>query len=281
MIRTVDYQAADAEANFCVSIAESGFAVLQNHPLCLDRLRRMYSGWLDFFRSDEKFNFTVADRTADDDQFGYFAPEVAETAIGHDQQDLKEYFHASHGHQLPVALEADVIAHQRAAEALAAKLLDWLDAAMPEDRCQSDGVVLSSAVTPAASLLRILHYPPLSGAEPAGSVRAAAHEDINFITLLPVSDQPGLQVRTRDGDWLDLEGRSGDLIINTGDMLQELSGGYFPSTTHRVVNPSDDSANVSRISIPYFLHPDENTRLSPRYTAGEYLSERIRANYAG
>ncbi|MEM1440449.1 MAG: 2OG-Fe(II) oxygenase family protein, partial [Pseudomonadota bacterium] len=93
--------------------------------------------------------------------------------------------------------------------------------------------------------------------------------------LLPVAEAPGLQVRTRGGRWLDLHGRRGELIINTGDMLQEFTRGYLPSTTHRVVNPKATGDNRSRISMPFFIAPDASTRLSDRYTAGEYLAERL------
>ena len=75
--------------------------------------------------------------------------------------------------------------------------------------------------------------------------------------------------------WIDLQGFAGDLIINNGDMLQEASSGYFPSTTHRVVNPTDNSSNVSRISVPFFLTPHLDFVLSERYTAGSYLRERL------
>ncbi|MEL6367002.1 MAG: 2OG-Fe(II) oxygenase family protein [Pseudomonadota bacterium] len=279
MIRTVDYAAPNAAKEFTSSIAESGFAVLQNHPLSGDRLQRMYAGWKAFFDSKEKHNYQVKDLTKENEQYGYFGPDIAETAVGFEQQDIKEYFHADFDMPFPDGLEADARSHCEDAQALAKQLLDWLDAAIPEDCRQAEGVVWSDALSWDDSLLRILHYPPLKGDEPAGSVRAAAHEDINFITLLPVADQPGLQVRTLEGDWLDLEGRQGDLIINTGDMLQEISGGYLPSTTHRVVNPAGQHENISRISIPFFLHPSRETRLSTRYTAGEYLRDRILETY--
>lgn len=278
MIRTVDYAAPNAAEEFTKSIAESGFAVLRNHPLSGERLQRMYAGWKAFFDSEEKHRYRVKDLTQEDDQYGYFGPDIAETAVGFEQPDIKEYFHVSFDEPFPDGLEADAIAHCKDAEKLAKQLLDWLDAAIPSD-CRQAGGVWSEALSWDDSLLRILHYPPLRGDEPEGSVRAAAHEDINYITLLPVADQPGLQVRTLDGEWLDLEGRQGDLIINTGDMLQEISGGYLPSTTHRVVNPTGQTENISRISIPYFLHPARKTRLSDRYTAGQYLKARILENY--
>jgi isopenicillin N synthase-like dioxygenase len=126
-----------------------------------------------------------------------------------------------------------------------------------------------------ASLLRILHYPALNGDEELGAMRAAAHEDVNLLTILPVSEQPGLQVRDKAGHWHEVVGNVGDLIINSGDMLQEATGGFFPSTPHQVVNPEKNHDNVSRLSIPYFLTPRLDVRLSAQYTAGEFLAERL------
>ncbi|CAK9253093.1 unnamed protein product [Sphagnum jensenii] len=104
------------------------------------------------------------------------------------------------------------------------------------------------------TLLRSIHYPPLTGAEEEGAVRAAAHEDINLITLLPAASAPGLQVRDLKGNWHDVSCDLGAIAINSGDMLKEASGGYFPSTTHRVMNPRGAEAKLPRYSMPLFLH---------------------------
>jgi isopenicillin N synthase-like dioxygenase len=140
----------------------------------------------------------------------------------------------------------------------------------------------------APSLLRVLHYPPVpTGAQP-GAVRAAAHEDINFITLMVGARGAGLEIRLRDGRWVPVVAEPGTLIVNAGDMLARLTGGLIPATTHRVVNP--DGPNVSRHSMPFFLHPRNDTDLSclpacaargavaqPPITAGAFLAERLRA----
>ena len=141
---------------------------------------------------------------------------------------------------------------------------------------ETDAVVFPQMLGDAASLLRILHYPPLTGDEEENAVRAAAHEDINMITLLPVAEQPGLQVRDTDGTWIDVASIPGELVVNSGDMLREITAGYFPSTTHRVLNPGDNIANESRISIPFFLTPRFEIRLSEKYTSGSYLEERLK-----
>ena len=103
-----------------------------------------------------------------------------------------------------------------------------------------------------------------------------SYEDINLITILPASNEPGLQVQAKDGSWLDVPCDFGNLIVNIGDMLQEASGHYFPSTTHRVVNPDGADMTKSRISLPLFLHPRPDVVLSERHTAGSYLQERLR-----
>ena len=125
-------------------------------------------------------------------------------------------------------------------------------------------------------MLRVLHYPPLTGDEEAGAIRAAAHEDINLLTILPAANEPGLQVQCQDDSWIDVPSDFGNLIINIGDMLQEASGGYFPSTTHRVINPSGKASTKSRISLPLFLHPRSEVKLSEKHTQASYLLERLR-----
>lgn len=137
------------------------------------------------------------------------------------------------------------------------------------------------------SLLRVLHYPPVAG-DADGAVRSAAHEDINFITILVAAKGAGLQLLDRDGTWLPVETAPRNLIVDSGDMLQRLTNGVIPSTTHRVVNP-DGAENVSRYSMPFFMHPTLATPLDvlpsclgegkkyPDVTAGEFLHERLRA----
>ncbi|MCS6947922.1 MAG: hypothetical protein NZM12_09925, partial [Steroidobacteraceae bacterium] len=140
------------------------------------------------------------------------------------------------------------------------------------------------------SVLRVIHYPPLP-ATPTESIRAAAHEDINLITLLLGSAEPGLQIKTRSGAWLDVNPAPGMLVINVGDMLQRLTNDLLRSTTHRVLNPPPERAAIARYSMPFFLHfnPDFRIETLPqcigphrpnRYptpiTADDYLQQRLR-----
>ncbi len=141
-------------------------------------------------------------------------------------------------------------------------------------------------VAAGTSILRVLHYPPVPQDAPEGAVRSAAHEDINFITLLVAAKGAGLQLLDRDGTWLPVETEPRNLIVDSGDMLQRLTNGVIPSTTHRVVNPV--GPNVSRYSMPFFMHPASDVSLEclpscegdgakwPQITAGEFLAERLR-----
>ena len=96
------------------------------------------------------------------------------------------------------------------------------------------------------------------------------------MTILPAANEPGLQVQAQDGQWLDVPGDFGHLIVNIGDMLQEASQGYFPSTSHRVINPTGVNSGKSRISLPLFLHPRSEVVLSKNHTQASYLLERLK-----
>jgi isopenicillin N synthase-like dioxygenase len=169
------------------------------------------------------------------------------------------------------------------------------------DALQETGRVILEALTPALciptdffealirgrhSVLRLIHYPPVAGDEEAGSVRSAAHEDINLITLLLAPQGPGLELLDRDGRWLAVETRRNNLIVDSGDMLARMTNDVIPATTHRVVNPL--AANESRYSMPFFMHPDADVVLrclpscigaGAKYAdirAGTFLEERLR-----
>jgi len=139
------------------------------------------------------------------------------------------------------------------------------------------------------SILRPIHYPPIVG-EPKGAVRAAAHGDINLITLLMGASASGLEVQAKSGEWVPVTALPEQLVINVGDMLQRLTNNKLRSTIHRVVNPPKENWDKPRFSIPFFTHPKSEMSLScldicidnnhPKayddITAGDYLNERLR-----
>ncbi|MCY9843608.1 isopenicillin N synthase family dioxygenase [Vibrio caribbeanicus] len=272
-LETVDYKAENAAELFVSSLRETGFGVLKNHPIPKELVESIYENWYQFFMSEKKneFKFNV------DTQDGYFPPDVSEIAKGHTVKDIKEYFHVYPWGQIPSELKEQIMDYYDRANSFAEELLGWVESYAPEEVQEKFSVALSEMINGSQqTLLRILHYPPMTGDEEPGAIRAAAHEDINLLTVLPASNEPGLQVKGRDGQWLDVPCDFGSLIINIGDMLQEASGGYFPSTTHRVINPTGARQEQSRISLPLFLHPKPDVVLSERHTADTYLKERLR-----
>ena len=270
---TVDYLADDAAQQFVESLRNTGFGVLKNHPIPQQLVQSIYTHWQAFFNSEQKHDFTFNKETQD----GYFPPSVSEVAKGHQVKDIKEYYHVYPKGRVPEQLEAEIREYYRLASEFAAQLLSWVQDNAPAEVSQHFSIDLKDMIAESEkTLLRILHYPPMTGDEEPGAIRAAAHGDINLLTVLPAANEPGLQVQTQEGGWLDVPCDFGNLIINIGDMLQEVSGGYFPSTIHRVINPSGKASDKSRISLPLFLHPRPDVVLSERYTAQSYLDERLR-----
>ncbi len=272
-VQVVDYTSPNAAEQFVKSLKETGFGVLTNHPIKQEIVESIYNNWYQFFTSEAKTDFAYDPKTQD----GYFAPEISETAKGHTKKDIKEYYHIYPWGRIPAELKDEIMAYYELASNLAQELLDWVEKYSPEDVAAKYYEPLSNMIedTP-NTLLRVLHYPPLKGDEEPGAIRAAAHEDINLLTILPAANEPGLQVKLNDGTWSDVPCDFGNLIINIGDMLQEASGGYFPSTSHRVINPSGKASTKSRISLPLFLHPRDEVRLSERHTQRTYLDERLK-----
>lgn len=272
-LEAVDYNAENAAELFVESLRTTGFGVLKNHPIQQELVQSIYDNWHRFFNTEEKENFRFNVETQD----GFFPSEVSEVAKGHTKKDIKEYFHYYPWGQCPAELKDELQRYYDEANKLAGELLAWVENHSPASVSEGYSQSLSSMIDGSdKTLLRVLHYPPLNGEEELGAIRAGAHEDINLLTVLPSANEPGLQVQTKEGDWLDVPCDFGNLIINIGDMLQEASGGYFPSTTHRVVNPEGADKTKARISLPLFLHPKPEVVLSERYTADSYLMERLR-----
>lgn len=272
-LSVIDYRAPDSAKQFVDSLRNTGFAVLKNHPINQQLVDRIYRDWQAFFDGQDKLEYLFNPETQD----GFFPSEVSETAKGHSVKDIKEYFHVYPWGRIPESLKQDIMAYYDNANELATELLDWVDQQCPEEIMQGFSMPLPEMILGSQkTLLRVLHYPPLCGKEEIGAVRAAAHEDINLLTILPAANKPGLEVKTLDGQWLEVPCDFGNLIINSGDMLKEASGGFFPSTTHRVVNPKGEDMSKSRLSLPLFLHPKPNVVLSERHTANSYLQERLR-----
>ncbi len=229
-----------------------------------------------------------------------YTPFGVETAKGATHHDLKEFWHV--GRELPddhryrSLMARNVwVEDLPGFKALSLEMFEAFDS-MGRDLLRPIARILGLAddyfedkVQEGNSVLRVIHYPPLPPT-PTESVRAGAHEDINVITLLLGAEEPGLQVKTLQGQWLSVNPQPGSLVVNVGDMLQRLTNGVLRSTTHRVINPPRERASVARFSMPYFLHfnPDfiikalpscvtpKRPEREPPIMAEDYLQERLR-----
>lgn len=276
---------------FSAGLREYGFIVLVDHNVPVDLLERAYAQAAELFALPEPVKRRYIGGLR-----GY-TPFGTEHAKGNPNADLKEFWQIGHEpapnaraneFSAPNRWPAEVAAFQSTFEHLFAALNDT-------------GMILLRALAPSLgldegyfdplvrrgdSVLRVLHYPPIAADADPKRVRAAAHEDINLITILVAAKGAGLELLDRDGAWLPIVTEANQLVVDSGDMMARLTNNVVPATTHRVVN--SDNPHASRYSMPFFMHPTAETSLaalptcldngvpeSP-ITAGDFLRERLK-----
>ena len=251
-VRKVNYKQKDAPYKFTRSLKQTGFSILTNHPIKKDLIDNVYAEWKNFFNSSIKDKYLFDPIKQD----GYF-PFLTENAKGHSLKDLKEFYHIYPWGRYPREVsDATKVLYNQLLE-LTSTLLCWIQEETPKDVKSNFSVPLNEMILDSkTNLLRVIHYPPLDGKEKDGAIRGAAHEDINLITVLVAGTQPGLQVKDTNDSWHDVSCDPGCLAINTGDMLQEASAGYFPSTTHQIINPRDSIEMLVDFQCLYFYIPE-------------------------
>ena len=274
-----------------------GFVAVKNHGVPATLIDVLYRNVKDFFSLplDLKVKYEIPELAG---QRGYtsFGKEHAKGSV---QPDLKEFFQYG---QKPVGEIKDIEeyppnvsvkeigefdqnfkdvykAFEKSGKYLLQAIADYL---------KLDQFYFDKFVYNGNSILRAIHYPPITS-EPESAIRAEQHEDINLITLLVGASADGLQILTKQNEWLAVTSLPDQIVVNVGDMLQRFTNNKLKSTTHRVVNPAREFWHTSRFSIPFFLHPIANMKLSclescidelhpklyPDITAGEYLNERL------
>jgi len=277
---------------------EVGFVAVKNHGIPDDLIADLYKNVQQFFAlpSETKYSYEKKELAG---QRGYTS-FGREHAKGSDAPDLKEFF--QYGQTVedgdPIKKDypenvtvAEVPAFSptlkkayRSFEKSGKALLQAIALYLGLDEHYFDEFVHNGN-----SILRAIHYPPISS-EPKSAIRAEQHEDINLITLLVGASSDGLQILTKQNEWVGVTSLPEQIVVNVGDMLQRLTNNKLKSTTHRVVNPPRELWGTSRFSIPFFLHPKGSMDLtclegcindaSPKAyedaTAGEYLDERLR-----
>lgn len=296
-----DYLHKDTKGKFIKAVGESlrdvGFFALTNHGIPDDLIRLSYTVSEEFFNLSEdiKRSYEVPGING---QRGYTS-FGREHAKDHDAPDLKEFWHVGQnfdqGHllyeeyprniwpsEVPQFEPTTTDIFQRL-EKCAYQILEACALFIHEP-----SNLIADMMKDGNSILRLIHYPPVPQDCNPASVRAAAHEDINLITLLVDATSSGLEILDRNMQWIPVVTPPGCIIVDSGDMLQNLTNGYFKATTHRVTNPSD--SRERRFSMPFFAHARGEVRLDPlstcisktggaisfpQITAGEYLHKRL------
>lgn len=272
-IQCVDYYESTSPELFTQSLKETGFGIVKNHPVDQQLIDEVFQQWFEFFKSNEaekeKYLF---DRVKHD---GFVPMSLSETAKGYDVKDIKEFYHYYPSGRCPNHLRKITQELYTQMATMAETLLQWVEDNTPPTIAKNFSMPLREMIKDSnRTLFRLIHYPPLTGPIEKGAIRAAAHEDINLLTLLPAATAEGLQVQDAQGNWHDVDCDKARIIVNIGDMLSECTDDYFKATTHRVANPEGEKAHQSRLSMPLFLHPRDEVRLSARHTAKSYCDER-------
>lgn len=277
---------------------EVGFVAVKNHGIPDELIRQQYEYVQQFFSLplEKKLQYEIAGLAG---QRGYTS-FGREHAKGSDAPDLKEFFQFGQmvdaKHPLKWEYPDNVQVKEIAAfnptlesayrhfEQSGRSLLQAIALYLELDEHYFD-----EHIEDGNSILRCIHYPPIT-TEPKSAIRAEQHEDINLITLLVGASADGLEILTKQGEWVPVTSLPEQIVVNVGDMLQRLTNNKLRSTTHRVVNPKRELWHTSRFSMPFFLHPKsamslaclescidaEHPKAYPDATAGEYLDERLR-----
>jgi isopenicillin N synthase-like dioxygenase len=297
-ILSLNDDAESFSARIGASFRNFGFAMVSDHGIDSKLVQRGWELTRAFFDlpEDEKRGYHI-DGLAGARGYTPFGKEIAKGASVH---DLKEFWHVGRdlpaGHALSSAMPPNIWPRlpegfQETFTALFSEF-DRVGAIILSRIASHLGLPadwFDPAIADGNSVLRLLHYPPVTGTA-EGAIRAGAHEDINLITLLLGAEEAGLELLARNGRWLDVSPPQGALVVNIGDMLQRLTNNVLPSTTHRVRNPTGKRARCSRYSMPFFLHlrsdfairtlpqcvtADNPDRYPQAITADEYLQQRL------
>ena len=272
-VATVDFSRPDAPSQFLLSLHETGFAVIVNHPIPTTMVPDIYREWAAFFSTEEKQAYRHSANRPD----GYYPFEEVQGGSGSFVRDRKEFFHVYRGRRYPTEVPDTALRYFEFAFALGVTLATWIDAHSPAQVSARFSVPLAGMLMESTGcVLRIQHYFPITGHEQPGRLRSVAHTDINLLTILAAPSATGLQLRDAATDrWHDIPCDHGSLVINGGEMLAAASGGYFPATEHRVINPPPGSEQGSRFSLPLFLHPPDDVMIASGQTAGEFRQARV------
>lgn len=288
-----DYTSPSRRANFIRTLGEGlerfGFVAVTGHGISQSLLTDAYqvAGELFSLPAEVKHRHETPENGRQRGYTSFGVEHAKDTAV----PDLKEFWHIgrilSSDHPLyqevpPNEYPPELPALRTTFTDLFMQMEDFANrllVAVAEHLGQPE-TLFRQMVKDGNSVLRLIHYPPIPEDAPQGAVRSAAHEDVNLMTVLPVASAPGLELMTRDGQWMPVHTPPDVMVCDTGDMMAFLTGGRLPATTHRVANPSN--TRTARLSMPFFLHPHPDYVLRPftgegtPITARDFLGRRLR-----
>lgn len=263
--------------NLGIAFQETGFVIIKNSGISKELVDNMYSSMYNFFNLQNEIKMQYHYKNVCG-QYGYtpLGQEHAKESIIPDNKEFIQFKNNS-----PVIPYFDGITDifknfENCATKILSAIAIYLD--LPIN-------YFEDMLIDGESVLRCLHYPPTNNPD---SIRASEHEDINLITLLVGASATGLQILTKNNEWIAITPPSDTIVVNIGDMLQRLTNGNLKSTTHRVISDIE-SINKSRYSMPFFMHPNSKTSLNcikscitnnnPKsyedITAGTFLNQRL------
>jgi isopenicillin N synthase-like dioxygenase len=264
-------------------LTEYGFVVIRNHSISNELLLEAYKLSQQFFTLPEatKSQYFIPNGGG---ARGY-TPFGREHAKDAPAPDLKEFWHVGRTENV---WPTEIANFRRTFETLFKELDNLgrtiLSALTGPLQIETD--FFDHMTDRGNSILRLLHYPPIAPGVDPRCIRAAAHEDINLITLLVAASATGLELKLRSGEWMAVHSEPMDIVVDSGDMLARLTNDVIPSTTHRVVNPI--GPNRPRYSMPFFMHPNSDAMLSclasckgsgakyPDILSDDFLQQRLR-----
>ena len=287
-------------ADFGDSFSNMGFAIVKNHGVSDALKKKLMTVSETFFKlsTDQKQKY---EDLALAGQRGYIS-KLRESAKGKSVPDIKEFYHIGQ-----TVIDGDEIKNEYPNNIWPKEVIEFEKVCQEvyqkfeqtgQNLLKATALYLelsedyfSPKIHNGNSILRLLHYYPVKDINdiPKGAVRAAAHGDINLITLLMGGSAEGLQAQTLDGDWISVNPNDDEIVVNIGDMLARLTNNRFRSTQHRVITPNESSWLTPRFSTPFFLHPrsdmdltcletcisNQNPKTYSDMSAGEFLTERL------
>lgn len=294
-LQQLEQDPAGFREQFYLGLREHGFVILRDHPINSAQLQQAYQ------LTERLFSLPLETKLQYDSGKGAARGYTAfgrENAVGNKQADLKEFWHigpdvakdSAYHDVYPANIWPEEIPGFKTCFAALYLELEKLGKLLLAELGEEMGLgrqFFADMVQDGNSVYRLLHYPKLEGLPSETAMRAAPHADINLITLLLGATDSGLELLSRDGEWLPVESNHDEIVIDTGDMMSRLTNDILPSTIHRVVNPN--TPDRSRYAMPFFLHPHSQASLRcppqcagpngskyPPITAGEFLQQRLR-----